>query len=210
MPIILERKSGVSQLWVWEQTEPLAQLKAALPQALLAQIPQQAQAALAYCSSRLLLQEVFGRPALLSLTKDAQGRPFINDKAISISHCQGFSALTMAGPRPGLDVEGPRGAQLARIAHKFILPDKLQALQERPKEEYLEALANIWSAKEALFKAMGGGGIDFREHLSVDYPPEMLQLPGRFSARYQGPKGQVEFALEALPLPQQHRLIWCI
>lgn len=208
MPITLERKSGVSQLWVWEPTEPLAELKIALPKALRPQIPKQAQAARAYCSSRLLLLEVFGQPALLSLKKDINGRPFINGKAISISHCQGFSALTIGGPRPGLDVEGPRGPQLARIAEKFILPAKLQALRELPY--YEEALANIWSAKEALFKAMGGDGIDFREHLSIDYPLEEVQLPSRFSARYQGPKGQIEFALEALPLPHQHRLIWCI
>jgi len=208
MPIILERKSGVSQLWVWEQTESLAALQNALPKILQTKMPQQAQAALAYCSSRVLLQEVFGQSALLSLKKDAAGRPFLLNKVISISHCKGFSALTIGGPRPGLDVEGPRGPQLIRIAEKFILPAKLQALRKGPN--YEEALANIWSAKETLFKAMGGGGIDFREHLAVDYPLEEVQLPSRFSARYHGPKGQVEFALEALPLPNQHRLIWCI
>ena len=116
-------------------------------------------------------------------------KPFLHDEKyhFSISHCGNFAAA-IASPvnRVGVDVElvSPR---LRLISPKFLSDaesDYLRQWQHLDKV-HLEMTTIIWSAKEALFKWYGNGGLDFRKHMVLNgsivfRPDEWVEIPFLF------------------------------
>ena len=97
---------------------------------------------------------------------DEKGKPFLSSGHghISISHAWPYVCLLMNETlQVGVDIEMMTD-RILRIAPKFINDVELQWLSTPfiIKELYL-----IWAAKEAVFKMKGGGGIDFRLHLTL-------------------------------------------
>jgi phosphopantetheinyl transferase len=66
----------------------------------------------------------------------------------------------------GLDLEIP-SPKILKIAHKFVNPSEEGWLSNAPT---LSHIYLIWGVKECIFKAIGGGGIDFKQHLLVTCP----------------------------------------
>lgn len=92
-----------------------------------------------------LLQAVLGCDAAIS--HDAEGAPYIvgDDRLqLSVSHGAGCAVIALAERRPGVDIEAPR-AQLERVERKF------RNVGDSP----LLSLLELWTAKEAVFKAAG-------------------------------------------------------
>ena len=83
---------------------------------------------------------------------------------ISISHAWPFVCFfyhpTLS---TGVDIERI-DKRILRVAGKFIGEEEEKWLN-RPYD--INELYYLWSAKEAAFKLLGGGGIDFRKHLNV-------------------------------------------
>lgn len=130
---------------------------------------------------RLLLRvagELFGAPATARVERDGQGRPYLTrtdgaDVQVSISHCDDVVAvaLTRSG-RVGVDVELIRTLPALRLARRYLDRDGERWLAGRPAAGRTPDFLRLWTAKEALGKALGvglrGGG------LRRPVPPELL------------------------------------
>lgn len=94
----------------------------------------------------------------------ADGSPFIPGYGggVSISHSHAYAALAVdpQGRHIGIDVEeASRLGQLQRVAPRFLSDRQLEiCLSATPSPLLLTA----WTQKEALYKALGLSGVDFR------------------------------------------------
>ena len=132
---------------------------------------------LQWFASRHLANVMLGRPD--AITNDDTGKPNFKTAAIniSISHSVRFAAVMLSKQHAvGIDVEA-LNPKIERVAHKFLQPEELDAISA---EEKLTKLILYWSAKEALFKLYGWGGLDFKTQLLIE--PFALQQSGVLKA----------------------------
>jgi phosphopantetheinyl transferase len=110
------------------------------------------------------------------------GKPTLSPNTAHINHSHaGEFALFIHHPSlaVGVDIEQIR-PQLARIYPRFCNAKELAALGPDPN---LETLLLIWCAKEALYKAIGQKGTDFREHLHLTvWPTDTNIAEGKMEA----------------------------
>ena len=105
-----------------------------------------------------LIAQVFGCEITLHHTSD--GAPYITDsnKHISISHGGGYALLAVNNTHPiGVDIEAWR-PQLQRVAERFLSPSE-RDIYSRSESLLLHA----WTAKEAIFKALGISNLTISE-----------------------------------------------
>ncbi len=110
----------------------------------------------------LLDQLVKNGSSLLCYTPE--NKPYLSgDKRnISISHSHDkLAIITNSRHSTGIDIELIRDKVL-KIRHKFLNNQEAEFAGSD-----LNRLITIWSAKEAMYKAYGLKGVDFREHLEV-------------------------------------------
>ncbi|MET9883705.1 4'-phosphopantetheinyl transferase superfamily protein [Streptomyces sp. NPDC006430] len=87
------------------------------------------------------------------------GRPAVKGAPVhfSLSHSDGLAYFAFAGVPVGIDVEGvPSPAAVADIL-KNLHPAETAELSALPEAERQEALARLWSRKEAYLKGTGTG-----------------------------------------------------
>jgi len=108
------------------------------------------------------------RPAV-EIMHDQDGAPFIDGGPhISISHARHMVAVAVDPCHSiGIDVEQERTAQLRRVADRVLSPDELAIYGAEP---HLLTLA--WTLKEALYKAAGVPGADWRTDLQLPLTPD--------------------------------------
>jgi phosphopantetheinyl transferase len=111
-----------------------------------------------------LLQEL-GQEGRVPVVKTQGGQPQLQGLPfyISFSHSRDYAAVILANQPAGIDIQhfSPR---MERVAHKFLRAEEASCLEPGTR---LAHLHYFWCAKEALYKAQGGGGLDFRRHLLV-------------------------------------------
>ena len=98
----------------------------------------------------------------LTLTTDSYGKPHLAAPialGFNLSHCGDVVLLAIArGLEPGVDVEAlrprPRVLQLAR---RYFTADEAAALAALPVDDREPAFYRLWTAKEAVLKALGRG-----------------------------------------------------
>lgn len=115
-----------------------------------------------------IVAEVFGP---LELCHRADGSPFIpgSGASISVSHCQTLVVLAADRLRRniGIDCEtSSRGAQLGRVAAKFLSP--AQSLAWGADEKHL---LRAWTLKEAFYKAARLPGLPLAH---IPLPPAVV------------------------------------
>lgn len=90
------------------------------------------------------------------LDHDADGRPRITGLAVSISHTHHLVAVaaSYAGPL-GVDVEEMYPREVRALAERWFHPAELTWMTSQPDE--LKAFLHLWTAKEAVGKALGTG-----------------------------------------------------
>jgi phosphopantetheinyl transferase len=120
---------------------------------------------LQHLAGRFLLQFLF--PAFpYGLIRIADTRkPFLPDEQyhFSISHCGDYAAAIVSSDhRVGIDIEIPL-EKIVRIRNKFLNKEEFRHF---PVSD-INYLTLFWSAKEAVFKWYGEGGVDFREHIHL-------------------------------------------
>lgn len=101
--------------------------------------------------------EPSGRPLLLSPSG------LLSDRHISISHTSGWAALMAADGPCGIDIE-PAVRHAEQVAGRIASAGEIALAT--PLFPQNPALL-VWCAKEAAYKAIGGTGMDFREHIRV-------------------------------------------
>ncbi len=120
---------------------------------------------LQWFATRHLVNEMRGE--FSEIEKDEAGKPFLKNSSqhISISHTPVFAAAMLSNLAPvGIDLE-MLNPKVERIAHKFLREDEINAIQA---DEKIEKLILYWSAKEALYKLHGKGGIEFMTQLLIE------------------------------------------
>lgn len=111
---------------------------------------------------RQLLAERLQRPAAnLQFCQDQQGKPRLhdNDWHFNISHSGHWLVLALCQQGPlGVDIElGKRRRPPLPLARRFYAPSEYEWLCTLPEAEQENAFYRLWSRKEAVLKAHGGG-----------------------------------------------------
>ena len=93
----------------------------------------------------------------------------------SISHCGDYAAAIVSSEqRVGIDIEMV-SERVSKISHKFLHTTESDFIRKQsnehdshPDHQTTRQLTVAWSAKEAVFKWWGWGGIDFSEHILLE------------------------------------------
>lgn len=117
-----------------------------------------------WLAARYLLQQMLG--SQVYCYSDEFGKPLLQDsnRHLSISHSKGLAAVVVSDNPIGVDIQEIT-PKIQRVAHKFMRTAELKTLSETHSTEHLHI---YWGAKEALYKAHGKKGLDFRQHILVE------------------------------------------
>lgn len=114
------------------------------------------------------------------LRYESSGRPYVDGLAVSISHSRELVAVAAARTGPvGVDVEDVYPREVAGLADRWFTPEELAWMTTQDDE--LSAFLHLWTAKEAVGKALGLG----LRHSGLRRP---MPLP---PARLVGPEGEL-------------------
>ena len=155
-----------TRILIWHIEEPLEQLKKDLKLSKTDEIKLQKRKILShqkeFLASRRLLLEA-GIPTH-SLSHDPNGIPRPESgQQLSISHTKNLAGIALGTKPLGIDIEVFR-PKIRRIATRFLHADETFVLKG---DQVIEKLTLIWTAKEALYKALNQKGIIFSEQLLV-------------------------------------------
>jgi phosphopantetheinyl transferase len=131
---------------------------------------------LQHLAGRYLLPALFEDFPLEEIVIADTRKPFLENEKyhFSISHCGDFAAAIVSSThRVGVDIEiiTPK---IERIRHKFLEPGEYgvaitgwpRAGSQHVEDHSLQTM--LWSAKEAIYKWYGEGGVDFKKHVHLD------------------------------------------
>lgn len=121
-----------------------------------------------------------GNP-LSSLTTDALGAPVLPNKYCSFSHTPDYAIALVDNVPIGVDIEYYR-PKIKRIASKFTHVNEEVFM---PKHYQVEWLTRLWTAKEALYKAMKKPGLSLHQEIEVA-PFSLADLSGTASVYTDG------------------------
>ena len=155
-----------TQILIWYIEEPLEELKKDLFLAKSDEIRFQKRKILShqkeFLASRRLLLEAGIPPH--GLSHDPNGIPRLESgQQLSISHTKNLAGIALGTKPLGIDIEVFR-PKIRRIATRFLHADETFVLKG---DQVIEKLTLIWTAKEALYKALNQKGIIFSEQLLV-------------------------------------------
>lgn len=123
---------------------------------------------LQHLAGRFLLQFLFPDfPYELIRIADTR-KPFIENETyhFSISHCGDYAAAIVSrNRRVGIDIEIPT-LKVERIKRKFLSENEISSFSLHPGDSS-KLTTLLWSAKEAVFKWYGNGGVDFKNHIRL-------------------------------------------
>ena len=95
---------------------------------------------------------------------DSKVKPELSSgKFISISHSFNYCGVIVYKSKVGIDIEKFR-PKILNISQKFVSDSELKLI----KEYSIENITKIWTIKEAVFKAFGYPGIDFKKNIIID------------------------------------------
>ena len=101
--------------------------------------------------------------ALEELTTTEEGVPQLAEGFCSLSHSDLYATAVYAKEQVGIDIEAYR-VKILRIAKKFTHKNELTFLNEL---DQIKALTRLWTAKEAIYKALKKAGLSFSEQIEV-------------------------------------------
>ncbi|MGB2125307.1 MAG: 4'-phosphopantetheinyl transferase family protein [Flavobacteriaceae bacterium] len=162
MPFVLYQPLGAkANLWVWKIEESEELLRKGLHfhprlQQRLAKLKAGAQRKGVLAVQQLLLKAGIDP---IEMQHDAAGIPRLPSQYISISHAKGYAAIALGSTPLGVDIEQLRD-QVQRITSKFVHTSENFA-QTTPE------LIQLWTAKEAVYKAVELPGIHLSQQLLV-------------------------------------------
>lgn len=164
MAQVFKKRERDRELIVWKIEEPMSYFLSRLPEEMHSLPSENETRNLEWLASRYILSLLVPEARI---SKGTGMKPMLIDdiRYISISHTQGYAACIVSNLPCGIDIELdlPR---IIRIAPKFNLPEELDLIKD--DEKYQTRLYQIWCSKEAMYKAFGLGGIDFRKDLWVE------------------------------------------
>ena len=100
---------------------------------------------------------------LEELITTEEGIPQLPEGFCSLSHSERYAAAVYAPEMVGIDVEAYR-PKILMIAKKFTHKNELVFLQDL---DQINALTRLWTAKEAIYKALKIAGLSFSEQIEL-------------------------------------------
>jgi len=97
------------------------------------------------------------------LKYNKSGKPELDNNFISITHSFDYSGIILSDRKVGIDIEKLRPSIL-KISKKFINQHEINLIGELS----IENLTKVWTIKEAIFKAFGFSGIDFKKNIIIE------------------------------------------
>jgi 4'-phosphopantetheinyl transferase len=96
---------------------------------------------------------------------DQDGAPFLTDgRYLSITHTKNMAAIAISFSPVGIDLEHYQ-EKIKKIAARFL---HMEESKDYSKTDNIEFLTQIWTAKEAIYKAFRTPGIHFNTQLLVE------------------------------------------
>jgi 4'-phosphopantetheinyl transferase len=147
-------------------------------------------------------------PWQLAVSRNESGQPVVQADTgqvwASVSYGPGVLAVaaSLAGP-VGIDIEGPARPEVIRLAERWFDEAESQWLLGQPLAEQSQAFLLLWTAKEALGKALGTGlrGAGLRRR--VPLPPvadgSFRALPDGLRLAHSALRGSLTVAIATGP-----------
>lgn len=121
-----------------------------------------------YVAAHAMLRRVLGRylrtdPATLQFSRTPAGKPFLDARhhsplRFNLTHSADWAMLAVARDwEVGIDLEAHRPLPAATLAQRFFGPAEARALGALSGPAQLRCFFRLWTAKEALAKALGLG-----------------------------------------------------
>ncbi len=122
-----------------------------------------------WLAARHLLQLLDGSEPRRSLSYRPSGQPFFTHgkEYCSLSHSGKYAAVAVASVPVGIDIQKTED-RILRLSAKFIEAEERLSWEGHPRQKEIFTL--YWTAKEALFKAAGLQGVDFKRDLRIHLP----------------------------------------
>ena len=161
-----------TEFLIWKITETEAELSQglALSPAALERLAQRKSSVhrKGYLAIRQLLKSLKIPPLMHQY--NSEGAPYLTDgRYISISHTRDLASVVISSRPVGIDLEHYK-EKIRGIAPRFLHPTENEIPQG---EADLVYLTQIWTAKEALYKAYKKKGLIFNTQLRIDaFAPE--------------------------------------
>ena len=120
-----------------------------------------------WLGTRVLLRTMLNTADYIDCKVDDHGKPYLVDLPyhISLSHSFDYAAVMISTSKAvGIDIEliSPK---VERIAHKFLKPNELAAIDP---EHRIDQLYVGWCAKEAVYKCNGRKEVSFLDHIYLE------------------------------------------
>ena len=173
MPLFYELIKGFAKIAIWHIAEE--------KKFFLQKVPLQREIThphkqLQHLAGRYLLQHLYPDfPYHLIEIADTR-KPFLPNEEyhFSISHCGDYAAVIVSKDhRVGIDIERVT-AKVERIQHKFLNEEELEMVagwrlpvDSMLTHQHLNFLTLLWCCKEAVFKWIGSGGVDFKNDIHL-------------------------------------------
>jgi len=177
MPIFFQQQiNDNTRLGIWKIEETEDFFKSNVPQHRSVTHPHKR---LQHLAGRFLLQYLYPAfPYELIQIADTR-KPYLPDEQyhFSISHCGDYAAAIVSkNSRVGIDIEIPV-EKISRIMHKFLSPEEHETFNlTEPDNNKIPFATLLWSAKEAVFKWYGEGGVDFRKDIQLQKQNEITEM----------------------------------
>ncbi len=154
---------------VWEITENLSELHAHVKlshrdrERLLMKKKEKHQKA--FVAARVLLQRM--GIDLVELDYEHQNIPILkNGQNISISHTNDYVVIALSlACQIGIDIEMYH-SRIIKLAYKFLHSEEKISTHSL---DSIKHLTRIWTAKEAMFKAIKKNGVSFKNQMAIQY-----------------------------------------
>lgn len=150
---------------------------------------------------RLLSAYLHRRVDAAELQAGAHGKPALAaaELEFNLSHSGSAAVVALArGIEVGVDLESPgRPRPHAELARRYFCAHEAQAVENAAEALRESVFLRLWTAKEAVLKALGRGlafGLDKLEFDAASDPPALLRIDGAGGAA-------ALWQLHALPLP---------
>ncbi len=164
MPVVKKINTGSFLLGIWEIAESLDTLVNAIAFYLYPSEKEYLRSISSekrkkqWLATRLLLKHLLGSYSLIFY--DKYGRPYLENKSISISHSGSYVALMIANKRCAIDIE-KISSRVEKLKTKFLsaseqnfcIDDKICTL--------------LWSLKETAYKYYGRKGLSFVKNIGI-------------------------------------------
>jgi phosphopantetheinyl transferase len=166
MPLFNKFNPRLSDLHLWEITESEEGLVSSL------NLSASSNSRLNKLKSIIQRKQFLGIQNLLKLLNfetgdllyDSYGKPkLLNGQCISISHSFDYCGIAVSEFKIGMDIEKLR-PKILNISKKFVSNSELKLI----KECSVINITKVWTIKEAVFKAFGYPGIDFKKNIIIE------------------------------------------